>query len=338
MQGGRPHWLDRLYVRLTPIGSFFSQGWGDPEVVERVVEALRRPPPPRTIEIDWGQERTTLGVRVRDGIFRSPVDDGSLPRESERGRVRLLLPISAPPGGEPPPVCVFLSATGEQGYERRSALAWPLVTRGMGALLLENPLYGQRRPAGQTGVNVRHVADLLTMGRAAVEEARSLLLWLQAQGHTSLGLSGYSMGGQMAALAAALVDFPVALGPVAAPHSARAVFLDGLLRRAPAWSALAGIEGVESARTRLTDVLEASSVTHQPPPHADGSAIILAAREDGYVAFDHAERIHAHWPGSEMRWIPGGHVSGYVTSVPQVRAALVDAFARLPVSGSRRPE
>lgn len=298
-------------------------------MVQHVVEALRSPPRPKAIELTWGRPQRRLGVEVTDGVFESPVDDGTLPQQSRIGRVRLLLPA----GTTRPdvPICLHLAATGEQSYKRRLALAWPLLSRGIGALLLENPLYGQRRPPGQVGVGMRHVADLMTMGRAAVEEARGLLLSLRASGHTKLGVSGFSMGGQLAALTGALLDFPMAIVPVAAPSSAKAVFIDGLLRRAPAWSALAGHEELDAVRSRLVSVLEASDVTLQPPPRAPEAAILLAAQHDGYVAKESAARIHHHWPGSEMRWMPGGHVSGYVGSARHVRAAIEDAFTRLPV-------
>lgn len=343
---GRPHWLDELFVTTTPAGAFFAEGWGDPAIVELVRAALAAPPPPRPIILRWGSPSFALAplVRARIGTFASPVDDGTLPPESTHARVLSLMPAS-PRHAPPPPVCVHLAATGEQGFARRVSLALPLVAQGIGAVILENPLYGLRRPRAQRGAAVRSVADLMTMGRAAVEEARSLLLWLRDRGHARLGVSGYSMGGQLAAIAGALVDFPLALVPVAAPHAASAVFLDGVLRRAPCWPALAHAtptaphpadsprdlrhDDDHPARRRLRDLLDATCVTRQPPPHPLGAAIVLAARRDAYVAPSSAERVHLHWPGSELRWLDEGHVTGYLRAAPAVRLALRDAFARL---------
>lgn len=320
------HWVDRLYVRLSPVGSFFNEGWGDEGVIEQVVRLLRSPPPPGEANLQWGQARHEKGWIERDGTFISPITDGTLPAESRTGRVQLLLPDG--PRTAPAPVCIHLAATGEQTYERRRRLCAPLLARGIGALLLENPFYGQRRPTRQQGVDVRTVADMMTMGRAIIEEARALALWLRAHGHP-VGLSGYSMGGQMAALAAALLPFPVATAPASAPCTARQAFVEGLLSRVTCWSALGGHEGVEPARRRLSEVLDATCLTQQPPPPAPEAAIFLVAREDGYIFAEGARRIHDHWPGSELRWLPGGHVSGYVAGVPALRTAIIDAFARL---------
>ncbi len=318
------HWADRLYVRLSPEGSYFSGGWGEEWAIARVVEQLRSPGPFRPVTLRWGPQQQARWGTETVGEFDSPVDDGSLPPESRRGRVVLMLPATPRPG----PVCIHLAATGEDGFQRRRRLALPLVQQGIGAVLLENPLYGQRRPAGQRGSDVRTVAELMTMGRAIVEEARSLAVWLHERGHP-VGLSGYSMGGQMAALAAAFLPFPVAVAAAAAPCTASQAFVDGLLARVTCWSALTGEGDERATRERLTEVLDATCLTRQPPPPAPGAAVLVGVREDGYIGADGAQRIHDHWAGSELRWLAGGHVSGYVASIPALRTAIVDAFARL---------
>lgn len=322
----RRHWVDRLYVKLSNVGSFFSDGWGDEQTIDRVVELLRAPPPPRPFHLHWGPPQPIREGVAREGEFHSPVADGSLPYESERGRVMLLLPSRS--SGSPPPVCIHLAATGEYGFERRLRLCRPLLERGIGALLLENPFYGRRRPARQEGADLRTVAELMTMGRAIIEEACGLALWLREQGHP-VGLSGYSMGGQMAALAGALLPFPAALVPVAAPSSARDVFLDGLLARVTSWSALTGLADADAARARLASVLGASCITRQPPPVTTRAAILLIPRTDGYVPEEASSRIHLHWAGSELRWLDGGHVSSYLAGIPATRTAIADAFTRL---------
>ncbi len=323
----RGHWVDRLYVKLSPVGSFFRDGWGDEATIERVVGLLRRPPPPLRVELRWGPEEQRRGWTERHGVFLSPVDDGTLPDASRTGRVLLLLPPG--PHRTPPPVCLHLAATGEHGYARRRRLCLPLLARGVGALLLENPLYGHRKPSYQQGSDVRTVAELVTMGRAIVEEARALAVWLHERGHP-VGLSGYSMGGQMAALAAALLPFPVAVAPASAPCTARQAFIEGLLSRVTCWSALGARGSPGEARARLAEVLDATCLTQQPPPRAPEAAILLVAREDGYIFAEGARRIHEHWSGSELRWLEGGHVSGYVAGISPLREAIVDAFARLP--------
>lgn len=321
------HWADRLYVQLSPVGSYFDGGWGDEGSIERVVGQLRSPDPARPVAIAWGPEqRTGWGVEAL-GTFDSPVTDGTLPPESQRGRVLLMLPESRRPG----PVCIHLAATGEDGFQRRRRLCAPLLQQGIGALVLENPYYGARRPAAQRGSDIATVADLMVMGRAIVDEARSLALWLHERGHP-VGLSGYSMGGQMGALAAAFLPFPVAVASAAAPCTASQAFVDGLLARVTCWPALATGGDTAAARARLTEILDATCLTRQPPPPAPSAAVVVVARDDGYIVAEGARRIHDHWAGSELRWLEGGHVSGYVASIPALRRAIVDAFARLPAT------
>jgi hypothetical protein len=133
----------------------------------------------------------------------------------------------------------------------------------------------------------------------------------------------------MAAIAGALLPFPVALVAVAAPPSAREVFLEGLLSRVTSWSALAAGGSTTAAREKLGEILGSSHVTRQPPPQAPGAAIVLAARHDGYVAPEAALQVHQHWPGSELRWLEGGHVLNYAASFPAARQAILDAFGRI---------
>jgi pimeloyl-ACP methyl ester carboxylesterase len=325
------HWVDRLYVKLSQEGSFFQDGWGEDATIERVVGLLRRPPAPSRVELRWGPELRRRGWIEREGAFFSPVEDGTLPEESRVGRVQLLLPPRPHP--HPPPICLHLAATGEHGYARRRQLCLPLLARGVGALLLENPLYGQRKPRYQEGSNVRTVAELVTMGRAVVEEARALALWFHERGHP-VGLSGYSMGGQMAALAAALLPFPAAVVPASAPCTASQAFLEGLLSRVTCWPALgSGALAQEQVRERLGTILDATCLTQQPPPPWPEAAVVLVAQDDGYIFAEGARRIHEHWPGSELRLLAGGHVSGYIAGIPPLRAAILDAFARLPKRG-----
>jgi len=58
-----------------------------------------------------------------------------------------------------------------------------------------SPFYGQRRPVLQRGAKLLCVSDLLLLGRATIEEARSLLHWLDFEaGFGKMGVCGLSMG------------------------------------------------------------------------------------------------------------------------------------------------
>ena len=54
-------------------------------------------------------------------------------------------------------------------------------------MALESPYYGKRRPQGQQGAKLGRVSDLLTLGRATIEESLCLLNWAQHHGFPQLG-------------------------------------------------------------------------------------------------------------------------------------------------------
>jgi len=45
--------------------------------------------------------------------------------------------------------------------------------------------------------------------------------------------------------------------------------------------------------------------------------------------------LHAHWPGSTMRWLCTGHVGAFLFHRSDFLAAIRDAFARLKGKGDR---
>ena len=196
------------------------------------------------LEVEWeGGWRTMGEARVRDGHFPSPAAT-DLPAESRTARFRMLLPRS-----EPRAVCLHFAATGDVGYTRRQQLARPLLAEGVGAVLLENAYYGARRPAGQFRVALRRVDDLLRMGRATLEEGRALVGWLHGQGYP-VCVTGYSMGGHMAAAVAATAPHPVCAAISGAGITVSGIFTRGLLARQIAWSRLG-----EDASERLAEAL-----------------------------------------------------------------------------------
>ena len=87
----------------------------------------------------------------------------------------------------------------------------------------------------------------------------------------------------------------------------------------------------EAARIALAHVLETyTDVTRLPPPALPAAAICVGARADAYVARASVAELAAHWPGSEVRWVPGGHVSAFLTQGDAFRGAIRDSVARVP--------
>lgn len=58
--------------------------------------------------------------------------------------------------------------------------------------------------------------------------------------------------------------------------------------------------------------------------------MIVGATEDAYVDREAIMDLHAFLEGSEVRWVPGGHVSSFILHQQAFRDAIVDSLARLP--------
>jgi hypothetical protein len=308
---------------------FFADGWGDESVLHDDPVTLTSRAPAQ-VAIRWGASWRTRWANVREGSFDSP--ETRLPSCGRRARVQLALPAGPLRG-----VALHLAATGDQGFRMRLRLAAPLLERGIGALVLENAFYGSRRPPRQLGPVVRTVSDLYLMAAATLHEGRALLRWLHEQPFGTVGVTGYSMGGQMAAMVAATVPFPVAVVPVAPTCSPDSVLRSGALCNVASWAALAA-DGEDPTATRdgLCSRLARYSVTRLAPPERPDAAIVVGTALDAIVPPAQMRRIAQHW-GCELRWVAASHVSAVFRHQGAFRDAIADAFERLdPVrSGSR---
>jgi pimeloyl-ACP methyl ester carboxylesterase len=231
-------------------------------------------------------------------------------------------------GEPPPPVYLHLAATGDHGFARRRRLAKPLVEKGIGAVILENPFYGLRRPPRQIMSALRRASDQLLMNYLTIEEARALLGWFHRRGFRHLGVTGYSMGGYMAAYIASLSPVPVTPVPCAAGNSPAAPYLQSSMSRIFAWSALGeALEGgAGEAREHFEELIAAFTVDALPQPERVDRAIIIASKDDAIVPPHEAVALHEHWDGSKIRWLPGGHMTSYMLARESMRRAMYDAM------------
>lgn len=311
--------FDRALAKLTTPVRLYPDGFGR-DLDARVAGVRDYFGPADALSIVWERRRRMLGVEVQRGTFASPGAD-YLPRESRVGIVERWIPSANAP------VCLVLCATAEEGVGRRRPFARWLAHRGIGALLLENPFYGERRPAGQRGPVLRTVADQFAMNLATVVEAASLLRTFHDQGF-DVGVTGYSQGGVMSAFAAAVSDFPLAAIPRGAARSAAPIFTEGALSGAMAWDVLAAEAGsLQAARKVFLEALEPVRVDRYPVPQDTSRAVLVASRHDGFIPAEEVEALHRHWPGSRIRWIEGGHLSGLVLHHHVHRRAVLEAFA-----------
>lgn len=319
--------VDRLVARLARTGKLFEHGFGDVATLRSISAEVRDYTPEREVgpaEIEWhSAEKRIFGVRVRRGSFFSPAAR-LLPPESRRAHVELLLPEKVRG------VCVLLAATGEEGFQRRRLFARHLLREGIGALSLESPLYGLRRPHGQVGPRIRTVAEHFAMNLATVDEGRALLLTLRDEISSAVGVSGFSQGGIMGGFVAALSRFPLAVVLRGAGDSSLPIFTRDAMTRIVDWAALAASAGsMHDARNILAEVLAPVRISRHAPPVFPRAAILVYGRHDAFVVRHEAEALARYWKGSELREKPAGHVTQALFYRSAQARAVLDAFGRL---------
>lgn len=316
------HLLDYVFGLAARGPRFFQDGWGDRALCESMdPPALARRKVAR-LDVVLGPARREHGGLLHEGTFESP--EARLPACARTARFRLLLPEGGARG-----VALHLAASGDQGFAVRLRFAAPLLRQGIGALVLENAYYGARRPANQPRHAYRSISDLHLMGAATFQEGRGLLRWLrEVQRFPLVGVTGFSMGGQLSAMVGASMPFPCAVVPVAAPCSPDAVLRAGVLHHVADLAAIAAGRDPEAAKEDLLRHLARFTVTALPAPVWPEAAIVVGTAGDGVVPPAEMERIARHW-GAELRWLPAGHVSAVLRHLGAMRQAIADAFERL---------
>lgn len=315
------HWLDTLHATLRNDGAFFTDGWGDESILALPLVQPTLPPLPYFNCLSEIRGEHLL----QEYRFPSPHPERPLPPESQQAYFRMVLPKS---WTLTTPICLHLACTGDQGYDRRyQILAKPLLQYGIGSVILENPFYGIRRPKAQQGTYVRTVSDLWLMGMTATAEARTILVWLHQSGFQRLGVSGISMGGQIASHVASLHPQPLATCCCIAPYSATPVFLEGVLSNYTAWSALH--KDKLEAQHLLKAQLDKSALKLFPSPIREDACLWIAASHDAYVPPSSCQQTQQTWPQSSLRWVNSGHISSVIFRRKAFLQGILDAFTRI---------
>ncbi|XP_002735130.1 protein ABHD18-like [Saccoglossus kowalevskii] len=240
--------LDVLYRSLV-LSKFFTRGWGKPESLKRIFEFQKvvgsRETCQHLVDKDYpiyvDKDETRGECRIVEGHFLSPLQvhlPGIMPKEGEIAKFQFILPKTWKTRHKP--VCIHLAGTGDHYFwRRRTMMARPLLKEyGIASLLLENPYYGTRKPKDQLRSSLHNVSDLFVMGGALILESLALLHWCERQGFGPLGLTGISMGGHMASLAATNWNKPITLIPCLSGTTATPVFTRGVLSNAIPWKLL----------------------------------------------------------------------------------------------------
>lgn len=313
------HPIDRGYAVMVRHGPtrlrIFPDGWGDSTYLERLSDTALLLAEPPILDIEWSPRKHLSDRVVTDGRFAAITD---VPRPARIARVRLI-----EPAGGADRLCLHMAAWNDHGYQTRQLIADELIRRRIASLILEIPYYGGRRIVSEDEQPIPTVADFARMGFGAVAEGHALLHHFRDQ--YTMGVSGYSMGGNIGALVGAVAGFPVAMAPLAASHSPGPVFVDGVIRNGIQWQALGGKDQEDRLRAALSSV----SVLNLPAPSWAGSAVMVIGRSDGFIPRSAAEALHAHWPGSELRYRHGGHATVLWRQRPAMADAIADSFDRL---------
>ena len=313
------HPLDLLVAGMSRRSKMFSRGWGEEALLTQLSTHVAYSDPPSPISVEWRRARKRGRIVRQDGTFTSPLD--LLPKETRTVHVRAWLRESNRAA------CVVLAASRDEGYRPREHVFGPLIARGLDLYFLVSPFYGRRRLAG--GPSLITVSDHGLMALGMVLEARALLENLSER-YPKLVVAGYSMGGHMAAITAAVCPFSVACAALATGASASSIYTNGLLSWSVDLDALGGGANLRAAtRQRLEQLFNVADLTRYPQPIRVDAAVIAGCTRDGYVASSETERLHRHWQGSTLRWIPAGHFSALVTSAPTLRECVADAAGNL---------
>jgi hypothetical protein len=316
------HVLDHIAHAVMRVPSLvprsFSDGWGDENLLERFAHDRRHPPAPPELDIGWTEAPSGLGLErptsARLGEFYSPVDH--LPAPGRAGRVLWV-------GSDHQRQVLLMAASNDHDWSTRAAVATHLDRLQIGAMILENPFYGRRRTAWPHALAT--VADFFRMGSGATIEGLGILRHLRARGH-ALGVAGFSQGGAIAAYISAIAPFDVATTAMAAGPSPAPVFTRDIMATTVDWNALGGLE---AGRGRLHELLSDVTVArYRPAPH-HAAAVVAGGRRDAYVAASDVEALAAHWDGSELVWLDGGHASFHLYGKATQAELIRRAFDRL---------
>uniref|UniRef100_A0A8C6M7W9 Abhydrolase domain containing 18 n=1 Tax=Nothobranchius furzeri TaxID=105023 RepID=A0A8C6M7W9_NOTFU len=354
--------LDVFYRQLL-LTKLFIGGWGKPEDLKRIFEFRKiigdrekcKTLVPEDYPVYINKTEELADCHIHDGFFFSPLEHlvpGILPPEAVKARFQFIVPKRWQKNR---PVCIQLAGTGDHFFwRRRTLMARPMVKEaGMGSLLLENPYYILLLRSC-----LKNVSDLFVMGGALILESTVLLRWLEREGYWPLGMTGISMGGYMASLAVTNWPKPIPLIPCLSWSTASSVFTTGVLSKAVNWRQLEKQYAVNSVyEEEIINLLEYCGKTGLTQngnaagyavvllflcflvclvflffsitvPVDTGLIIVVQAKEDAYVPRTGVLSLQEIWPGCEVRYLSGGHISAYLFKQNFFRQAIYDAFNR----------
>jgi len=153
---------------------------------------------PETFEFRLEALRSLGGVTIHHLTYPSPGPS----RFPENMKVHA--EYYRPPGAGPFPSAVVLHILDGRFYVARLVAA-SLAQRGIAALFIKLPYYGERRPTGDVDLKTLDLPDVVTAIRQAVRDVRRGAFWLRRRPEVlggRVGIVGVSLGSFVAQLAA----------------------------------------------------------------------------------------------------------------------------------------
>lgn len=243
-----PSKLDSVYRRML-ITRFFERGWGKPDNLQRLFQFRKIisqretcfPLVPKDYPVQILKEHKLPDCLLLEGQFLTPFElhlPGIVPKAAQTAHFQVVLPNKWTDRCKP--MCIHLAGTGDHFFwRRRNLIAKPLLKESnIGSIILENPFYGTRKPDNQVRSNLHNVSDIFVMGGCLVLECLVLLHWCERNGFGPLGITGLSMGGHMASLAATNWPKPLVLVPCLSWSTAATVFTTGVMSQSINWDML----------------------------------------------------------------------------------------------------
>ena len=211
----------------------------------------------------------------------------------------------------PRPTLIFVHGIVLSPYwvnSRAFCLSW-FYEQGYDIVLYTLPFHGARRARHELYSGQGYLSGGLSgLNEAmcqAVHDLRVLIDHILARGAPSVGISGLSLGGYVAALLGTVDErlaFCIPNSPLVAP-------IDMALEWQPTGSVLRWImrrHGIGVRELRHGTALH-SPLTYAPALDAD-RLMIIGGAGDRFTSPHLVNLLHEHWAGSHLHWFPGNHI------------------------------
>uniref|UniRef100_A0A0N5BKY0 AB hydrolase-1 domain-containing protein n=1 Tax=Strongyloides papillosus TaxID=174720 RepID=A0A0N5BKY0_STREA len=344
--------IDLYFRRVLIFSKVFTQSWGSFQSISLIknfrdavmskglcADLILQDTPKMIIE----SHEINDDIIEIDGKFKSPLANYMpeiLPKESHTCYWKGYFPNNK----NARKVVIHLAGTGDHTYfRRRLGFANGLLKKNIGSILIENPFYGKRKPKNQFMSSLPNVTDLFILGAALMTECNYLLMYARTNfGLDIQGISGVSMGGFTASLAASNIRYPISLVPCLSWTCASRSYTNGAISEAIKWDVLRKeLDSTEFRRNlesipnqewlgELEEILkrdpeadrtkefmkifmrEFTYLGNYPIIAEPKLCKVIVPQSDSYVIRENLPTFKDIWPGSEVIILPtDGHVRTY---------------------------